>query len=679
LIYFASFIGSHNYSSSTNQTFINVQPTQYELKIIAPVNARINSKITIKVILNSTYGDIANKTINLSLSVIHSSGEISTIYLISETDENGTALFEYTIPSDSAGLQIIATYSGTLGEYSISNPTTIITVADWILILQGYTPLILLILIIVIVLIVVLVLYYKVFKPKTISLADKRKKLVIEHAEARREINKITQELNDERSKAVSDAKEALISEDLNTAEKLYKKVGNISLELADKSLAKEFFSKAEEIKIKSNEKKRKKDLYSERSKYLNNARSAIQDRNINVASEYYKKTAEVSRALGDMDSYSKYMKLSESAAERVRKLQAGDLRSDAGELLEKADKFMAKQNFLEAAKMFEEAASIFITIGEEEGTDKFTTWAKLARQRDIPIGEPKDHWKEKIKTEIKKRREIIKDYLENGRYNKAIKHYLLLAILYKEIDDNNNAEKAIANAETIEEKIEFPEEMEPKNKELVDKRVKYIEKAQELEKNGQFPQSSRYYRMAAQISHELGEDADASRYSEKSKQLVRKVRRIQQEEEGKEEIQEVKEEEITEAQKELAEINLIDYRKKARDAQNNELYALALYYYQEIEKAYQIMGDSAKIQKTLNKIKELKAKIQVEDISPDQLRAILPRLSAKSEKLYKKENYEEAENLFRRIADIFFTLNDFEAGKHYINRAEIASKKIKK
>ncbi|MBD3229943.1 MAG: hypothetical protein GF329_17300 [Candidatus Lokiarchaeota archaeon] len=677
VVIMVSFSGSYNYSSSTNQTSVRVERTRYNLTIIAPVNAELNSIINIQVVLNSAYGNITNQMINLSITIIDNSGGITTVYLNSKTDENGTALFEYQIPSDSAGLQLVATYSGIYGEYQVSNPKTVITVANWLLILQSYLPLLIILFVIILIVVIAVLLYYKVFKPRIISLADKRKKLVMERADTRRELKRITDELLEERSQAVAKAKKAYAAEDFKTAENLYEKAANISLELADKSLAKEFFSKAEEINLKLQERKRKKSLYDQRAKSIKKARSAIQNRNIKEAAKYYKKAAESSRILGEMDDYEKFLKLSKTVEERVEKLRAGDLRRTAGNYLQQADNLMAKQNYVEAARMFEKASRILIILGEEEGAEKFTTWARLARERSVPPGHPKDQWKKDIKDEIQHRKEKIKNLIASGRYKKAVESYELLAILYTEIEEMEKAKTSRMNAEKIEEKLESVKEEEEKEDEREKKRNQFLKKAEKFESEGRLLQASRYYKQSAEISKQLGEDSIASGYMKKAKDLIKKIRKIQKQEEEQEIEKEIKPEEITEGQVKLAKINLMDYRKKAREAIAEELYSVALYYHQQIKKAYQKMENTEKVNKTTNKIKQLKAKVQLEDISSQELRTILPRLSEKAKRFYKKEKYSKAEALFFRIADIFFRLGDNKAGEHYLSQKEMANKKI--
>ncbi|MHA1268843.1 MAG: hypothetical protein ACTSPY_03575 [Candidatus Helarchaeota archaeon] len=674
----ASFGGSYNFSSSSTQIQIQVQRIEYTLTIITSISGQINRYLPIQVDLNSSLGNTTNRLIFLTISIITTSGEIRSEVLNATTNENGTVSFNYLIPIDSAALTIIAEFYGIYGEYSISNIKTVVTVADWLLLIQNNLPLIILIFLIILITIIVLVLYYKVFKPRVISLGDKRQKLIMQRAEARKELQRITDEITQERSNIIAKAKDALLNEDYTTAKKLYEKAANLSLELADKNLAKEFFSKADEIRHKIMEGKKKAELYDQRTKFLNKARAAIQDRKIQEASEYYKKTAEISRLLGENEAYNKYMKLSENVIERIEILHAGDLRRKAGELLSNADKMMAKQNFIAAAHNFEEASRLLLKL-EEEDAEKFITWARLARERNVSEGQPKDQWKNVINDEIKKHKNTIKEALESGKYEKAIELYEKIAILYTEIDKPESVKKARNNAKIIQDKLESLKS-EPEEKQLEDKRNSIIEKAQKFESENKLTQALRYYREAVRISEELGEKEIAYGYKEKTRQIIKKINQLKEEEKAKPETEKAEvPEEITEGDIEIAKINLSEFLKNARKAFTEELYSVALYYYTEIKNAYTLLGESSKAAKIDNKIKEVKAKIQLEKGSPEQLRTILPRLSNKADNFYKKGKFSEAIAVYLRIADIFFTLEDFDAGKHYLSMAESLNKKITK
>ncbi|MHA1789719.1 MAG: hypothetical protein ACTSXT_10875, partial [Candidatus Helarchaeota archaeon] len=682
IVVIVSFEGTYNYSSTSDQILVKVDRIVYSLEIVVPPNAKINEVLTIKVILNTTYGKISNQTIFLTISILSSSGQLSNKILNATTDINGTAYFYYLIPKDSAALTLMAEFQGSNGEYSKSNVNTVITVADWLLMVQRNLPIIILIFAIILIAIVVLLLYFKVFKPQVISLGDKRQKLILKRAETRKEIQRITDELTKERSNTISAAKEALLNDDFKTAEKLYEKAANLSLELSDKSLAKEFFSKAEEIRHKLNESKTRNTLFEQRTKFLNKARIAIQNRNVKEASEFYKKTAEISKLLGDMEAYNKYMKLAENASERIETLKAGDLRRKTGEFLNKADKLMAKQNYISAAHNFEAASRLLLKLGEEDGAEKFITWARLARERDIQEGQPSDQWITIIQNEIKNLKEKIKSALESANLKKAIEFYELMAILYTEINKPESAEKARNNAKKIEEKIEEKRVPQEINK-LEELREIAFQKAQKYEAENKLAQASKYYKEAAKLSEDLGEKEIAFGYLEKAKYLIKQIKKLQETKEKAKEKAEEEEElvpkEITEAEVELAKLNISDYLKNARNALKDELYAVALYFYEKIRDAYLILSDSTKVTKTESKIKEIKAKMQIEKVSSEQLRSILPRLSSKAENLFKKQKYSEASILYYRIADIFLRLDDTDAGEHYLSRAEIAHKKSEK
>ncbi|MHA1252155.1 MAG: hypothetical protein ACTSRP_19370, partial [Candidatus Helarchaeota archaeon] len=355
--------------------------------------------------------------------------------------------------------------------------------------------------------------------------------------------------------------------------------------------------------------------------------------------------------------------------------------------------------------------------------------WARLARERDVEEGLPRDEWIKTVQKEIIKHKDEIKSALESGNYEKAIKLFETIAILYTEINKPESAETARKNAEKIKEKLEA-KEIKAEDRELEEQRSSLIEKAQKYEKENKLPQAIKYYKDAAKISEKLGEKEIAIGYMEKARYLLKQSEQIQKEKEKekeleqkrKKEIEKIKaeilredkkidiekieaeikaakatkvekleelpkkikepeeietpEEEVSESELELAKLNLGDLQKRARDALGKDLYATAYYYYSKVRDAYKILGDSSKVMKTENKLKEIKAKMQLEKTPPEQLRIILPRLSAKAENLYKKEKYVEAEKLFLRIADIFFTLEDEEAGEHYFSKAEIARKK---
>ncbi|MHA1130165.1 MAG: hypothetical protein ACTSQQ_05095, partial [Candidatus Helarchaeota archaeon] len=490
-----------DYQNASTSITLNVELVNYSLTIRVPSHINSGQNLTIQADLFNGTDYVRYSMINFTITVVLQNNTIQVVYVCSLTGSNGTAFAFFLVPRKAISLYIEATYQRD-GRGVVSSDTEIVTTVDpFLFFLESSFFWIIILLVMGYVVILGVYIYRKKLRPKFMSIESKKHELMKRRAENRREIATITQEIMQYRAQTLKDAELAKKNMEYGKAAKLYEKAGNLTLELADKSVAREFFLKAKEMQRLADDKDRERDLREQREKFLEKARVAIRERDVIEASRNYREVAEISRRLGEREQAAKFLKLANAANERIEALREGDLRKRSGVYLSKADKAMGKQAYLEAAKNFEEAAKIMVTLGEDDGVERFAGWAKLARERDALANEKsREEWIKDLNDDLKMLVAKARILLREKKFQQAIDVYRTLVVYAIELGNTERIEKYKKNVEYCRNQA-YATEISPETRSLLNERKKLLAKVDDAVKGERFGVAARYYNRISAIS----------------------------------------------------------------------------------------------------------------------------------------------------------------------------------
>lgn len=677
-----------DYQNASTTITLHVRLINYTLILRAPSHITGGNNLTIQADLFNGTHFIGNALINFTIRMVLQNDTELLIQLSSRTASNGTASVIYLIPKTAISVYIVAFYQRERGTIINSNIQIVTAIDPWLFTLDNIFLLIIIAFIMGYVLILGVFLYRKKLRPKLMSVESKKRNLLQQRAENRREIELLTQDIKRSRAETLKEAEIAKTNLDFGKAAKLYEKAGNLTLELADKSVAREFLLLSKDMQKQADSRLQERELKERREKLLERARESIRERDVVEAARNYRQVAEISRMLGEIDQAEKFLKLADAAHERVEALKEGDLRKKSGIYLSKADKAMGKQEFLEAAENFEEAAKIMLILGEEEGVNRFVGWAKLARERDAVTGEkPKEQWLEDLKQKQLLLSTKAKGSVRERNFEEAIKDYSTLTIYAMELGDSEQIEKLKKNIEFCRKQASM-KELSPEILSLMNERKELLQKAEDAVKTNRFAIVAKYYVRIAEIS-EIVDGKEVARsyqrqaayYSEKV-QEKKVVEKAQKEEELKrispkipsKPILEISEDEIEETKAKLAETV-----KGAREAQRTGKNVLAKELYEKAAPIAASLKDKESESRYKQKAEEigiLKPPKAIE--SETDVRRKISDLTLKAEKAIQKKKFSEAKNLYEEISELFIQLGDDEAANSFLERANSVRRLIK-
>jgi len=684
--FIANFAGATNLTEVWNTTSVKVLMVSYNLTLRVQSSVKVSEILLIEAHLSNATYSIGNALINFTIVVVYPGDVSQEILLWGITAVNGTVVVSYRVPSDVISLYIMGSYESKQGTVTNSDTKVVVAIDAWLIQLGKWLPIILLIVVIIIVAIFGVTAYYKVLKPKYTSIEERKRHLVQKRAENRRDIAKITGEIQLQREDTLKEAELTAQNMDFNKAAKLYEKAGNLTLEMADKTVAKEFFSKAKQMEERGSQKERQSEMKEQREKVLEAARVAIRERNVVEASRNYRQVAELSRMLGEREQAEKFLKLANAANERIIALKEGDMRKRSGEFLSKADRYMGKQDFIGAAENFEEAAKIMIVLGDEEGTFRFVNWAKLARERQSLITtKSREDW---IQDLTQNQNELIrkaKDLVKERKYEEAVKIYTTLTIYAMELGKSDLIEKYKKDIDFYRNQASKVE-ISPESRSLIDERKKLLLNADDAIKNNRYSLAAKHFNRIAAITEMIDGKEAARTYLKQASYYASKVqeRRLKEREgleglkirekleaeevrpRGKESIEEVPEEEFEETKLELA-----TTVKNARDALKTGKPVLAKDLYKKAANIAGTIGESDSVVRYEQKAEEIEIvqpKKSIED--EGAVRRKITELTSKAEKALQKKKYIEAKNLYEEISELFLQLGEEDAANSFFERA---------
>ncbi|NHI93949.1 MAG: hypothetical protein EAX96_15780, partial [Candidatus Lokiarchaeota archaeon] len=556
-----NYYGEFSITPSSISTNIVVTQAIYSLKLQnIPSESRPGQSITYYANLTINGMPAVGYNITFILTFIHVGGDQTTYYKNVTTDSQGIAQFEYVSPATASAVSIYAIYYGGKGFSKDASPISIPLLTDSEIFLRQYGQLIQMIIIGLIICSVVIVVgilaYAKLIRPKRESLTDKKRKLMVQKSETNRELARITTEINQLRQKTINDAKIAKFENRFEDARKLYEKVGNLSLELAEKSVAKEFFSLAKEMAQKEEETKSRSQLIEERNKIIAKAREAIKNHKIDLANKHYQEVIAISRRLKDNDAVQRFSKLIGETTEKVESIKQVNIRKKLGDLLTQANDLMDNQKFSDAASYFEEASYILLTLNEMDGVERYAEWARAARMRSGILTGTGDEWTQQIENKMNMNIKNANELVQKDADEKAIKILYQSSIFALELENKSLFEKLLKEIEKIKEKEKVGAE-----EFISDDQIKlnnYLKMAKTSEDSGNINASLKYYDKALKTAKIMNDSDKINEISEKIDNLNQRLEKMA--ESLAKEIAEgdlKREEEIVDEEKDEAEITV--------------------------------------------------------------------------------------------------------------------------
>ncbi|MHA1299577.1 MAG: hypothetical protein ACTSO9_09100 [Candidatus Helarchaeota archaeon] len=521
-----SYYGSSQFEQSSNSTSIIVIQYQINLNLyVLPfLFVPEGEPIYIGGLLKNELGLVPNGTIGITIIIVSNIGPISFNLNITPTSD-GLFLFMLPIPNNIFSVSVSATYYGIKGSTADATPSSLAILNNWEYFFRENFGSILLIFLIIILVLIGVIVYFKAVRPKTEPLEAKKKRLMIQRAEMGQELARITAEIEKMRTETLAQARKAEQDGLYEEAAKAYEKVGNLSLELAEKSIAKDYFSRSRQLMKKVQQQELNAKRLQERKKLIEMARNAIRDRKILEASEYYNKIVAISIKLGDLKTAEKFSNLIASTEDQLEMLKEQKLRNDLKSILSKGDRAMGKQKFAEAAKYFEEASRLLLMLNEPEGVKKFASWAKLAREREEIFSDTITDWKKDVELIIKETEKEVEKKKEEADYDQVIFNLIKIAIFYLELDDEKKFKEYRQKARSYSDKLKVFRT--DRKYQLESEKLELLKKAEKAESEENFKKASEFYENAAKIAVKLGDRAEGKQIMDKAQILLKQAKKM--------------------------------------------------------------------------------------------------------------------------------------------------------
>lgn len=527
----ANYYGSNQYEQSSNSTGIVVIREKILLTIITwPILfVPEGEPLSVFCLLENSSGPLTNKLIIMNIIITSSLG-IYTLNFNFTSSSQGLVSLILPIPEKIFSVSVSATYYGTKG-YKIEGSPRSVAILNQLeyFLRENYIPILLFVLVITLV-IIGIVTYFKAVRPRSESLPAKKKRLMMQRAEMTKELDRIVAEIDRLRDTTLIQAQKAEQDGLFEEAAKAYERVGNLSLELAEKSIAKDYFARSRSLMKEITKEEVNKKREDERKKLVESARIALKERKIGEASKYYQKIVNLSIQLGDLKTAQKFSNLIVSTEDQLEMLKDQDLRTELKDILTKGDKAMGKQKFNEAAKHFEEASRLLILLNEPEGVKKFAEWAKLARERQEIYSESAKDWKSELLSTIEETYKVAEKKKEESDYDQVILNLLKIAIYYLELDDETNFQEYRQKAQGYSEKLKiFRTDRKAKTEST---KIEILQRAEKAESEGNFNKAAELFEAIAKLAIELGDRYEAKQHMNKAQILLKQSKKFAETEE---------------------------------------------------------------------------------------------------------------------------------------------------
>ncbi|MHA1377891.1 MAG: hypothetical protein ACTSRG_05875 [Candidatus Helarchaeota archaeon] len=517
-----SYYGSSQYEQSSNSTTVIV--TRYEIYLdfyLLPFLFVFEGEpVYMTGLLKNELGNVPNGTVSITIFI-----NVIPISFNITPSSDGTFLIVLPIPSGIFSVSASATYYGTHGLKVDAAHRSLAILNNWEYFFRENLGSFLIIMLIIALVIIGLVAYFKAIRPKTEPITEKKKRLMIQRAEMNQELFQITKEIEKMRTETLIQAQKAEKDGLFGEAAKAYEKVGNLSLELAEKSIAKDYFARSRELMKKVAKKELNEKRLEERKKLIELARNALREQKILEASQYYSKIVSISIKLGDLKTAEKFSNLIASTEDQMEMLKEQKLRNDLKGILSKGDKAMGKQKFSEAAKYFEEASRILLMLNEEEGVKKFAGWAKLARERQEIFSDTITDWTSELRSIIESTKKIVENKKSEGDYDQVILNLLKIAIYYLELDDEKNFKDYIKRSKSYSNKLKlFRTDTRAK---FESEKLEMIKKAEKAESEEKLNTAAELYEKAAKLAIKIGDRYEGKELMNKAQILLKQAKKM--------------------------------------------------------------------------------------------------------------------------------------------------------
>ncbi len=525
----ANYYGSSQFEQSSNSTSILVvrQKIDLTLLLLPPLFVPEGLPLFITGQIKTTNGTVLNGTIVLSISIALSISSLPILHTFSinfTPSSDGLFIFILPIPENIFSVSVSATYYGTRGYKVEASPRAVAILNELEYFIRENFFLLLIIFLIIALVIIGIVTYFKAIRPKTEPLTAKKKRLMSQRMETTKELAKITKELDKLRSDTLIQAQKAERDGLYEEAAKAYEKVGNLSLELAEKSIAKDYFARSRVLlkKVAKDELISKRE--QERKELIESARMALRERKVLEASKYYSKIVSISIQLGDLETAQKFSNLMASTEDQLKLLKDQELRTELKDILQKADKAMGKQKFDAAAKYFEEASRLLLLLDEPEGVRKFSSWAKLSRERQELFSEEVTDWKADLNKIIDETEKVVEKKKEEADYDQVILNLLKIAIYYLELEDENKFREYRQMAKSYSDKLKIFRT--DRRADIESEKLKILQKAEQAESKNDFKNAAELYEKAAKLAIDLGDRYEGRSIMEKAQILFKQAKK---------------------------------------------------------------------------------------------------------------------------------------------------------
>ncbi|NVM01869.1 MAG: hypothetical protein HWN67_06015 [Candidatus Helarchaeota archaeon] len=525
----ANYYGSSQYEQSSNSSSILVirQRIDLELLLLPPLFVPEGLPLLITGKIETENGTVPIGTIVMSISVALSIATMPIIHTFSinfTPSSKGIFIYIIPIPENIFSVSVSATYYGTRGYKVEASPRAVAILNELEYFIRENFYLLLISSLIIAIVIIGIITYFKAIRPKTETLTTKKKRLMTQRIETTKELVKITKELDKLRGETLAQAQKAERDGLLEEAAKAYEKVGNLSLELAEKSIAKDYFARARVLMKNVTKKELISKREEERKKLIESARMALREKNVLKASKYYSKIVAISIQLGDLETAQRFSNLIASTEDQIKLLKDQELRTELKGILQKADKAMGKQKFGIAAKHFEEASRLLLLLDEPEGVKKFSGWAKLARERQEIFSEEVTDWKAELNMIIEDTKKVVEKKKEEADYDQVILNLIKIAIYYLEIEDENMYREYRQRAKSFSDKLKiFRTDRRSK---IESEKLRILQKAERAESEHDFKIAAELYEKAAKLAIDLGDRNEGKQIMEKAQILFKQAKR---------------------------------------------------------------------------------------------------------------------------------------------------------
>ncbi|GAB4305679.1 MAG: hypothetical protein Kow0069_01800 [Promethearchaeota archaeon] len=373
----------------------------------------------------------------------------------------------------------------------------------------------------------------------------------------RKELLQKRKMLEDRRKAVVEEAESLKEQGNFIEASKKFEEAAQLSKELAEKDRMRTFRAMAkqmqdEELRRREEAKinELRKTLEVERRKLLARAETEKKEGKFRAAAKTYEEAASLSQQMKEEDRAKEFLRMAKDIRDReielLKKWEQDKERNlkeaQQMKVLSQAEEAIDQDNYQQAAQLYEEAAKISRDLGQQDRAQIFLNRAREIR--DIERDLKKRIAEEEKRRELEARRRLLEDErdqaiqkaekaMESGKFKEAAKWYEVAGVSSSELGDKDIAQEFKATAKKILETIdELKREWREKQKKapLERQRKILVAKGKQAVDQEKFLDAARFFKLAAIISGEMGEEAKVKELIAKVKECMKHEKRRKEE-----------------------------------------------------------------------------------------------------------------------------------------------------